>query len=123
MTPAATQTAASAPGTLLLIETRSPLESADVADFVGLATPLLDAGSCVQLHFIQNAVFWLEREPQRLRALQGHGGAHLQLTFDDFSLDQRGIPHALALQYGTVQTMGALVATMARATVKTIWHS
>lgn len=108
---------------LVLIETRSPRESADVTDFLGLAAPLLDAGARVQLHFIQNAVFWLQCEPERLRALQQQGGDRLQLSFDDFSLDQRAIAHATAAQFGRVQTMDALIATMAERAVKTIWHS
>ena len=119
MTPAAPD----APHTLLLIETRSPREAADVADFVSLVTPLLDGGSPVHLHFIQNAVFWLEQEPERLRTLQGYGGARLQLSFDGFSLDQRAIAHTVAAQYGSVSTMDALISTMADAQVKTIWHS
>lgn len=108
---------------LVLIETRSPRESADVTDFIGLAAPLLDAGMRVQLHFIQNAVFWLQCEPERLRTLQQQGGKQLQLSFDDFSLDQRAIAHATAAQFGSVQTMDALIATLADRVVKTIWHS
>ena len=111
------------PARLLMVETQSPWQSNDSRDFLGLVGTLADAGSPVHLHLTQNAVLWLQHDAQALRSLRGRLGGRLLLSFDDVSLDLRGIPHAEAAQCGEVRGVDALVAEMADPAVKTIWHS
>lgn len=111
------------PRRLLLVATHSPWEHGDARDFLQLAATLAGSGAGVHLHLIQNAVLWLQHENSTLTALCQRHGERLRLSFDDFSLDQRGIPHAAACAFGDVRTMDALVAEMAEVDVKTIWHS
>lgn len=109
---------------MLLIETHSPWESGDVADFLELARTFLESGVCVHLHFIQNGVLWLQGELIKLLTdLRERFGARLDLSIDDLSLDLRGVSRAHAESYGRVSSIDALVAEMARTHVKTIWHS
>ena len=108
---------------VLLVETHSPWESGDADDFVQLARTMLESGAIVRLHLIQNAVLWLQCGADALNRLRREFDERLQITFDDFSLDQRGIPRSSATSYGQVWTIGALVGEMADRTVKTIWHS
>lgn len=108
---------------MLLIETHSPWQSHDSADFLQLARTLLGSGAIVHLHLIQNAVLWLQQEAETLAGLRRQFDERLLLTFDDVSLDLRGIPHAAAAPYGPVRDMDALMAEMADRGVKTIWHS
>lgn len=108
---------------MLLIETRSPWESGDVADFVDVARSLLEAGVVVHLHLIQNGVYWLLRDSTLLKMLRRDFSDYLSISSDDFSLAQRGVSDAVATAYGDILGIDALVAEMADQAVKTIWHS
>ncbi len=109
---------------MLMIETHSPWEAGDVQDFLALVRALLEAGTAVRLHLIQNGVIWLRgQSAAALLSLRQQFTASLRITIDDVSLDLRGIPHALARDIGSVTGVDDLVATMADPAVKTIWHS
>lgn len=115
--------AALEPPCLLLIETQSPWQSGDSADFIRMAEALAESGALVHLHLIQNGVLWLQQDAQALDELQRRQPKRLLLSFDDLSLDLRGIPHSKASLHGQVHAIDALVSEMADRTVKTIWHS
>jgi hypothetical protein len=108
---------------LLMVETRSPWESGDVADFLGLVDSLLRSGAEVHLHLIQNGVLWLQRDAAALSRRKQEFGERLRLSCDDLSLDLRGIPHAEMAQHVEVQGIDELMCRMLNASVKTIWHS
>jgi len=110
---------------VLLVETRSPWESGDVADFLALARAFLESGEIVRLHLIQNGVIWL-LGPAAGLLKEFHAPpskTRLILSIDDLSLDLRGISRASAEAAGVVWSIDELVAEVARPGVKTIWHS
>lgn len=109
--------------TILFVETRSPWESGDVRDVLPMLSALMDSGVKVHLHLIQNAVIWLLRDSDALRALLESSDNRFILTADDFSVQQRGISEAVCGLQMRLMPMTALVEKMACATVKTIWHS
>jgi len=106
----------------LLVETHSPHES-NGDEFIELARSLLRSGALVQLHLMQNAVIWLQQQPQSLRALSAEFSGRLYLTVDELSLDLRGLSRSVPLAGVTRQGAVALVEQMARPGVKTLWHS
>lgn len=109
---------------MLMIETHSPWESGDVQDFFELVRALLEAGTAVRLHLIQNGVIWLRGQSAKaLLTLREQFTESLTITSDDVSLDLRGIPHALARDIGQVTGVDELIAWMADPAIKTIWHS
>lgn len=114
---------AAEPPRMLLVESRSPWESGDVADFLAMARSLLAGGNAVHLHLIQNGVLWLRRDADALQRLRREFTDRLRISCDDFSLAQRGIAPELARQHAEVRPIDALVAEMAGLGVKTIWHS
>lgn len=103
----------------LLIESRSPWESSDVADFYAAARDLVAAGSEVTLFLVQNGV---------LAARKGakHSGlaelsSKMKILADDFSLRERGIAKetlASGLQPVSIDEIVDLLAAGAKA----VWH-
>jgi len=77
-------------GKYLLIESRDPFDSHDVASFYDLATGLAKAGNEVTLFLVQNGVL-AARQSARSAALQQLAQAGVQVLADDFSLRERGI--------------------------------
>ncbi len=75
----------------LLIESRSPFETAEVARDYELAASLAGSGNEVTLFLVQNGVL-----PARRRAaasgLEKVTAAGVQVLGDEFSLRERGIP-------------------------------
>ncbi|MDC8758935.1 DsrE family protein [Janthinobacterium fluminis] len=122
-TSIASADAASGAKTMLMVETRSPWESGDAADFLLIVRALLDAGEQVQLFLIQNGVFWLQQERQQLLQLCSQFDGRLALCADDMSLEMRGMSHQDAAHPARICAIDALVASMAQPNVKTIWHS
>lgn len=123
MTDMAEDNAPAGVSRLLMVETRSPWESGDVADFLSLVDSLLRSGAEVHLHLIQNGVLWLQRDAAALSRRKHEFGERLRLSCDDLSLDLRGIPHAEIAQHVEVQGIDELMCRMLNASVKTIWHS
>ena len=75
----------------LLIESRSPAESADVAHSHALAAALAAHGDRVTLFLVQNGVL-CARHGARAEGLEAAIRAGVTVLADDFSLRERGIP-------------------------------
>jgi sulfur relay (sulfurtransferase) complex TusBCD TusD component (DsrE family) len=75
----------------LLIESRDPFETNDVAYFLDLATGLVKEGNTVTLFLVQNGVL-PARPSTRSKALSALSTAGVQVLADEFSLRERGIP-------------------------------
>jgi predicted peroxiredoxin len=74
----------------LLIESRDPFESNEVASFYDLAAGLAKAGNSVSLFLVQNGVL-PARPSKRSEALSALTRAGVEVLADDFSLRERGI--------------------------------
>lgn len=74
----------------LLIESRDPFESNDVAYYYDLATGLAQEGNPVTLMLVQNGVLPARRS-SRSKALEALADAGVEILADDFSLRERGI--------------------------------
>lgn len=74
----------------LLIESRDPFDSNDVANFYGLANGLIREGNEVTLFLVQNGVLPARRSSASapLSDLAKNGA---EILADDFSLRERGI--------------------------------
>ena len=80
----------------LLIESRDPFETNDVAYFYDLALGLAGEGNEVTLFLVQNGVL-PARPSARSAALTDVAGAGVEVLADEFSLRERGIvPDRLA---------------------------
>jgi hypothetical protein len=102
----------------LLIESRDPFESNDVAYYYELARGLVEAGNEVTLYLVQNAVFAVRpsAEAPKLRALVGSG---VKILADDFALKERGITKLLdGVQIAPIE----IVVDHLEAGHKTLWH-
>src|SRR5262245_46669374 len=75
----------------LLIESRSPAESGDVAQGYALAAALARQGDRVTLFLVQNGVLCVRRGA-RAEGLESAIRAGVTVLADDFSLRERGIP-------------------------------
>jgi hypothetical protein len=102
----------------LLIESRDPFESNDVAYYYGVARGLVEAGNQVTLLLVQNGV--LAARPSAhsatLGALERSG---VKVLADDFSLRERGISR---LAEGVVAAPIDVVLDHLEAGHKTLWH-
>jgi hypothetical protein len=74
----------------VLIESRDPFESNDVAYSYGLAGELARRGNTVTLYLVQNGVL-PARPGARSWQLDALAGAGVEILVDDFSLRERGI--------------------------------
>ena len=74
----------------LLIESRDPFESNDVAYYYDLANGLAREGSPVTLMLVQNGVL-PARKSSRSEALAALADAGVEILADEFSLRERGI--------------------------------
>jgi sulfur relay (sulfurtransferase) complex TusBCD TusD component (DsrE family) len=102
----------------LLIESRDPFESNDVAYYYDLAKGLKDAGNEVTLFLAQNAVL-AARPSGRSAALTALATQGVQVLADDFSLKERGIG---ALADGVSAAPIDTVVDALAAGHKTLWH-
>jgi len=105
----------------LLIESRDPLESSDVAsDFYDLAAGLARRGEPVTLFLVQNGVF-----PARRRAhagvLDAVARAGVEVLADDFSLRERGIPSDRLDPHVTAAPLDVVIDRLAEGR-KALWH-
>jgi sulfur transfer complex TusBCD TusB component (DsrH family) len=102
----------------LLIESRDPFESHDVAYFYELSQGLVDAGNDVTLLLIQNGVL-AARPSTRSAALSALGRSGVKVLADDFSLRERGISK---LAEGILTASIDVVVDHLEAGHKTLWH-
>jgi intracellular sulfur oxidation DsrE/DsrF family protein len=104
----------------LLIESRDPFESSDVAFCQDLARRLAAAGNRVTVFVVQNGVFGA-RAGARAADYAGLARAGVEVLADDFSLRERGIP-ADKLQPGVTPSPLDLVIDRLAEGAKAIWH-
>lgn len=102
----------------LLIESRDPFESNDVAFFYDLSRSLVDAGDEVTLFLVQNGVL-AARPSARSAALAALAKAGVKVLADDFSLKERGIAK---LEAGVSASPIDVVVDHLEAGSKTLWH-
>jgi predicted peroxiredoxin len=104
----------------LLIESRDPFESNDVAYLYDLAGTLKQQGHDVTLFLLQNGVLPARKGPrsQRLADLSKAG---VRVMADDFSLHERGIPSNRLVPGVESTKLDVVVDRLADGT-KTIWH-
>jgi predicted peroxiredoxin len=104
----------------LLIESRDPFDSNDVANFYGLASGLAKAGNGVTLFLVQNGVL-PARQSAASAALAAVAGAGVEVLADEFSLQERGIAAERLVADVSPAPLDRVVDGMA-AGHKTIWH-
>jgi sulfur relay (sulfurtransferase) complex TusBCD TusD component (DsrE family) len=104
----------------VLIESRDPFDSADVAYFYELAGSLVKAGHKVSLVLVQNGV--LPARPGRRSALLSKlAEAGVVVTADAFSLRERGIAAENLAPGVRAASLGVVIDGLAQG-AKTLWH-
>jgi len=104
----------------LFIESRCPLDSADVAMNIDTACNLANQGNNVTLFLVQNGVIPARRGAKN-EAIQQAKDAGITLLADDFSLRERGIGNEDLAQGISPSPLEAVVDSLA-AGAKTLWH-
>jgi hypothetical protein len=102
----------------LLIESRDPFESNDVAYFFELTKGLVDAGNDVTMFLVQNGVL-AARPSAHSATLTALGQSGVAILADDFSLRERGISK---LAEGIVAAPIDVIVDHLEAGHKTLWH-
>ena len=102
----------------LLIESRDPFESNDVAYFYELAKGLVEAGKKVTLFLAQNGVM-PARPSAHSATLEALARSGVTVLADDFSLRERGIAQ---LAEGVAAAPIDVVVDDLAAGHKTLWH-
>jgi sulfur relay (sulfurtransferase) complex TusBCD TusD component (DsrE family) len=102
----------------LLIESRDPFESNDVAYYYDLARGLVHAGNEVTLFLVQNGVLAARRAAQA-PALEALVKGGVKVLADDFALGERGIKK---LRDGVQTATIDVVVDHLEAGHKTLWH-
>ncbi len=104
----------------LLIESRDPFESNDVAQHYDLAANLARDGNEVTMFLVQNGVL-----PARAKAAAGGlaelAGAGVTVLADDFSLRERGIGENQLASGVRAAPLDTVVDGLADG-AKTLWH-
>ena len=104
----------------MLIESRDPFDSRDVAFSYDLATGLAKAGHEVTLLLVQNGVLPARRGAKEI-GLAAVMAAGVKVLADDFSLRERGIADT-RLVAGVEPTPIDVVVDHMAAGHKTLWH-
>jgi hypothetical protein len=104
----------------LLIESRSPAESGEVAQGYALAAALAGRGDRVTLFVVQNGVLSLRRGA-RAEGLESAIRAGVTVLADDFSLRERGIPADCLTAQVAPAPLETVIDRLA-AGAKTLWN-
>jgi len=104
----------------LLIESRDPFDSNDVAGYYDLAADLVKEGNDVTLFLVQNGVL-PARPGKRSEGLAGLASAGVEVLADEFSLRERGI-RADALVSGVSAAPLDVVIDQLADGRKAMWH-
>jgi predicted peroxiredoxin len=104
----------------LLIESRDPFESNDVAYYYELATGLAKEGNDVTLFLVQNGVF-PARKSSKSDGLVKAAAAGVHVLADEFSLRERGIKADRLLKEVTASPLDVVVDALAEGK-RTLWH-
>lgn len=103
----------------LLIQSRDPLESAEVASDYELAMDLAKGGNEVTLFLVQNGVL-PARKGYKSELVEKVAAAGVQVLGDDFSMKERGIVGSAVLPEVTVSGLEVVVDRLAEGR-KAIW--
>jgi len=104
----------------LLIESRDPFETNDVAYYYDLAVGLAKDGNEVTLFLVQNGVL-PARKSTRSGALTALMSAGVKVLADEFSLRERGIPAARLLSGVSPAPIDVVVDQLEEGR-KALWH-
>jgi sulfur relay (sulfurtransferase) complex TusBCD TusD component (DsrE family) len=104
----------------MLIESRDPFDSNDVAFSYDFAGSLARAGHEVTLLLVQNGVL-PARRGAKVEGLAGAVKAGVRVLADDFSLHERGIPHARLTPGVEPAPIDVVIDHLAEGH-KTLWH-
>ena len=104
----------------LLIESRDPFETNDVAYYYDLAAGLAKDGNEVTLFLVQNGVL-PARKSTRSGALTALMSAGVKVLADEFSLRERGIPAARLLSGVSPAPIDVVVDQLEEGR-KALWH-
>ncbi len=104
----------------LLIESRDPFESNEVANTYQVASGLAGAGNEVTLFLVQNGVL-PARFGVKSDALAAAAGSGVTVLADDFSLRERAIDAAQLVAGVAAAPLDVVIDQMADG-AKTIWH-
>src|SRR5262245_61410082 len=105
----------------LMIESRDPHESGDVAYYYDLAHGLLRDGHEVTLYLVQNAVFAARQSPRATR-LVDIARAGVRVVADDFSLRERGITASALAANVRPASIELVVDMLADGATRAMWH-
>ena len=104
----------------VLIQSKSPWESGDIAHFYTLARELATAGNDVTFYLVQNGVL-SARTGAKDPALDQLTGAKVRVLADDFSLRERAIDRTAVKPGVTPSPIDAVVDLLAGG-AKALWH-
>lgn len=104
----------------LLIESRDPFDSTDVANYYELASGLVKEGNEVTLFLVQNGVL-PARKSTKSKPLSDLAEAGVTVLADEFSLRERGIG-ANRLTAGVKASPLDVVIDQLGDGAKTLWH-
>ena len=104
----------------LLIESRDPFDSNDVANYYGLAVDLARDGNQVTLFLVQNGVL-PARPSKHTKSLTAVAGAGVEILADDFSLRERGIDAGKLADGVKAAPLDTVVDQLADG-CKALWH-
>jgi len=104
----------------LLIESRDPFDSNDVATYYDLATDLVAQGNEVTLFLVQNGVL-PARPGKRSDELARVAGAGVEVLADEFSLRERGIAATRLAEGVSAAPLEVVVDQLADGR-KAMWH-
>jgi predicted peroxiredoxin len=106
----------------VLVETRDPFESQDVAYFYGLARDLAAMGEPVTLFLVQNGAL-ATRKDGKGNPLMAVLESKVDVLVDSFSLSERGIQDSERLPGVKPSDINELVRqVMAEESPKVLWH-
>jgi predicted peroxiredoxin len=104
----------------LLIESRDPFDSNDVANFYGLASSLAKEGNAVTLFLVQNGVL-AARTSDKGGALRAVADAGVEVLADEFSLRERGIAATRMVAGVKASPIDVVIEQLADGR-KALWH-
>ncbi len=104
----------------LLIESRDPFDSNDVANYYDLASNLAAAGNQVTLFLVQNGVL-AARSGVKVNGVDVVAASGVEVLADEFSLRERGIAGDKLSKSVNAAPLDVVVDHLANGS-KAIWH-
>ena len=105
----------------VLIESRDPFETGDVAYYFNLAADLAGQGDAVSVFLVQNGAL-AARKGIAGNPLEALLAKKVEVLLDTFSAAERGITDAERHPQVALSNVDALVASMMQDNTKVMWH-